>query len=161
MSIRIGRVRAGGRCIGDQRIQWCSIAREYKLVLVPRKAPAELTTCGLVFLIAPGSSMGLSAAKKRDRVQLAQRLVSTVDDEVESDTEALWFAEAERRLEELRIGKVQGIPKDGCCDLSPHPQPFSQRKKGAQINPSADSDYFGVRRKSEAATALWMSLERY
>ena len=48
----------------------------------------------------------------RDRVQLAQRLVSTLDDEVESDTEALWFAEAERRLEELRSGKVQGIPAE-------------------------------------------------
>lgn len=48
----------------------------------------------------------------RDRVQLAQRLVSTLDDEVETDTEALWFAEAERRLEELRSGKVQGIDSD-------------------------------------------------
>jgi len=36
-------------------------------------------------------------------------LVSTLDDEVEADTEALWFAEAERRLEELRGGKFQGI----------------------------------------------------
>ncbi len=42
-------------------------------------------------------------------IQLAQRLVSTPDDEVETDTEVLWFAEAERRLEELRSGKVQGI----------------------------------------------------
>lgn len=48
----------------------------------------------------------------RDRVQLAQRLVSTIDDEVEADTEALWFAEAERRLEELRSGKVQGIDSE-------------------------------------------------
>lgn len=48
----------------------------------------------------------------RDRVQLAQRLISTLDGEVESDTEALWFAEAERRLEELRSGKVQGIDSD-------------------------------------------------
>jgi putative addiction module component (TIGR02574 family) len=50
----------------------------------------------------------------RDRVQLAQRLVSTIDDddEVESDTEALWFAEVERRLEELRSGKVQGIDSE-------------------------------------------------
>ena len=48
----------------------------------------------------------------RDRVQLAQRLVATIDDEVESDTEALWFAEAERRLEELRSVKVEGIPAD-------------------------------------------------
>jgi len=36
-------------------------------------------------------------------------LVSTIDSEVETDTEALWFAEAERRLEELRSGKVEGI----------------------------------------------------
>jgi hypothetical protein len=40
-------------------------------------------------------------------------LVSILDDEVEGDTEALWFAEAERRLEELRSGKVQSIsPED-------------------------------------------------
>lgn len=48
----------------------------------------------------------------RDRVQLAQRLVSTLDDEVETDTEALWFAEAERRLEEFRSGTVQGIDSE-------------------------------------------------
>ena len=48
----------------------------------------------------------------RERVQLAQRLVSTIDDEVESDTEALWFAEAERRLEERRSRKVQGVPAE-------------------------------------------------
>lgn len=48
----------------------------------------------------------------RDRVQLAQRLISTLDGEVEADTEALWFAEAERRLEELRSGKIQGIDSD-------------------------------------------------
>jgi putative addiction module component (TIGR02574 family) len=45
----------------------------------------------------------------RDRVQLAQRLVSTIDDEIDPDTEALWFAEAERRLEELRSGRIEGI----------------------------------------------------
>ena len=48
----------------------------------------------------------------RDRVQLAQRLVSTLDDEVDTGAEALWFAEAERRLEELRSGKVEGIDAD-------------------------------------------------
>ena len=46
----------------------------------------------------------------RERVQLAQRLVSTIDKEVESDTEVLWFAEAERRLEGLRSVEVQGVP---------------------------------------------------
>ena len=48
----------------------------------------------------------------RERVRLAQRLVSTLDDEVETDTEELWFAEANRRLEELRSGKVEGIDSD-------------------------------------------------
>lgn len=48
----------------------------------------------------------------RDRVQLAQRLVSTLDDEVETGAEELWFAEAERRLEELHSGKVEGIDAD-------------------------------------------------
>ena len=48
----------------------------------------------------------------RERVQLAQRLVLTIDDEAESDTDALWFVEAERRLEELRSGRVHGIDAD-------------------------------------------------
>ena len=45
----------------------------------------------------------------RDRVRLAQHLVYTLEDQVETDVEALWAAEAERRLEELRTGKVRGI----------------------------------------------------
>lgn len=45
----------------------------------------------------------------RDRVRLAQRLVSSVEDQTETDVETLWAAEAERRLEELRTGKVQGV----------------------------------------------------
>jgi len=48
----------------------------------------------------------------RDRVQLAQRLVSTLDDQVETGSEELWSAEAERRLEELHSGKVNGIDSD-------------------------------------------------
>lgn len=48
----------------------------------------------------------------RDRVRLAQHLASSLDDEIETDVEALWFAEADRRLEELRSGKVAGIDSD-------------------------------------------------
>jgi putative addiction module component (TIGR02574 family) len=48
----------------------------------------------------------------RDRVRLAQQLASSLDDEFETGVEALWFVEAERRLEELRTGKVQGIDSD-------------------------------------------------
>jgi len=45
----------------------------------------------------------------RDRVKLAQRLASSLDDQVESNVEELWLAEAERRLEELRTGNAEGI----------------------------------------------------
>jgi putative addiction module component (TIGR02574 family) len=48
----------------------------------------------------------------RDRVRLAQQLTSSLDDEIETGVEVLWFAEAERRLEELRTGKVEGIDSD-------------------------------------------------
>jgi putative addiction module component (TIGR02574 family) len=45
----------------------------------------------------------------RDRVRLAQRLASSLDDQVDSNVEELWLAEAGRRLEELRTGKAEGI----------------------------------------------------
>jgi Putative addiction module component len=45
----------------------------------------------------------------KDRVKLAQRLVLTLDDQLEQDVEGLWVVEAERRLEELRTGRVKGI----------------------------------------------------
>ncbi len=48
----------------------------------------------------------------RDRVRLAQQLVSTLDDKTETDVEELWFIEAKRRLDELHSGKVKGIDAD-------------------------------------------------
>lgn len=49
----------------------------------------------------------------RDRVRLAQQLVSTLDeDQSEGEVEELWFAGAKRRLDELHTGKVQGIDAD-------------------------------------------------
>lgn len=48
----------------------------------------------------------------RDRVRLAQQLVSTIDGEAEKNVEELWFDEADRRLEELRTVKVEGIEAD-------------------------------------------------
>lgn len=48
----------------------------------------------------------------RERVRLAQQLVSTLDDESEANVEELWFNEARRRLDELHSGKVQGIDAD-------------------------------------------------
>jgi len=48
----------------------------------------------------------------RDRVRLAQQLVRTIDSEAEKNVEELWFDEAERRLDELHNGKVEGIEAD-------------------------------------------------
>jgi putative addiction module component (TIGR02574 family) len=44
----------------------------------------------------------------RERARLAERLISSLDDEVAPDAEAAWVREAERRLDELRTGKVKG-----------------------------------------------------
>jgi len=48
----------------------------------------------------------------RERIRLVQRLVSTIDDEIDVDSTELWFEEAERRLKELRSGEAQGIDSD-------------------------------------------------
>ena len=49
----------------------------------------------------------------RDRVRLAQQLVSTLDEQTEGgEVEELWFAEAKRRLNELQTGEVEGIVAD-------------------------------------------------
>ena len=45
----------------------------------------------------------------RERVRLAQQLVSTLDDQSEAEVEELWFSEAQRRLDELHNGTVEGI----------------------------------------------------
>jgi len=47
-----------------------------------------------------------------ERAELAGRLLVSLDERSESEIERLWLEEAERRLEELRSGKVRGIPAD-------------------------------------------------
>jgi len=46
---------------------------------------------------------------RKERARLAQRLIASLDEEPEADTEELWLHEAERRLSELKSGKVTGI----------------------------------------------------
>lgn len=43
------------------------------------------------------------------RAVLAQRLISSLDQETDADSERLWLEEAERRLDELESGEVAGI----------------------------------------------------
>jgi putative addiction module component (TIGR02574 family) len=49
---------------------------------------------------------------RRERARLAQRLISSLDQELDADAEKLWLQEAERRLGELKSGKVAGIPAE-------------------------------------------------
>jgi putative addiction module component (TIGR02574 family) len=49
---------------------------------------------------------------RRERARLAQRLISSLDQEIDADAERLWLAEAERRLAELKSDKVAGIPAE-------------------------------------------------
>ena len=48
----------------------------------------------------------------RERARLAQRLISSLEREVDTDAEKLWRQEAERRLGEIKSGKVAGIPAE-------------------------------------------------
>ena len=49
---------------------------------------------------------------RRERARLAQRLISSLDQEVDPDAERLWLAEAERRLADLKSGKVAAVPAE-------------------------------------------------
>ncbi len=53
-----------------------------------------------------GKALKLS---RRDRARLAQCLIVSLDQQGDADAEKLWLEEAERRLGELRSGKVVGI----------------------------------------------------
>ena len=49
---------------------------------------------------------------RRERARLAQRLISSLEQEPDPDAETLWLQEAERRLDELKSGKVASIPAE-------------------------------------------------
>ena len=49
---------------------------------------------------------------RRERARLAQRLISSLDQEAHPDAERFWLAEAERRLADLKSGKVTAIPAE-------------------------------------------------
>ena len=48
---------------------------------------------------------------RRERARLAQRLIASLDQE-DADAERLWVAEGERRLADLKSGKVAAIPAE-------------------------------------------------
>jgi len=49
---------------------------------------------------------------RRERARLAQRLISSLDRKADVDVDKLWLEEAERRLDELKSGRIVGIPAE-------------------------------------------------
>ena len=47
---------------------------------------------------------------RQERAFLADRLLSSLDGDVLTDVDEAWVAEAERRYQEYKEGKSQGIP---------------------------------------------------
>ena len=54
----------------------------------------------------------LMALPSESRAQLAQTLIESLDDEVDSDAEALWLREVRRRDSEIRSGTVKTKPAE-------------------------------------------------
>jgi len=52
----------------------------------------------------------------KERARLAERLISSLDQESDPDAERLWLQEAERRLDELESGNASGVPADRVFD---------------------------------------------
>jgi putative addiction module component (TIGR02574 family) len=48
----------------------------------------------------------------KERAQLAHRLLVSLDEPSNEENEKLWFEVAERRVQELRSGKIEGIPTE-------------------------------------------------
>lgn len=48
----------------------------------------------------------------KERAALAKRIVDSLDELSESEIEALWIEEAERRLDELEQGVAKEVPAD-------------------------------------------------
>lgn len=65
-------------------------------------------------MASPARELESKALKlsRRERARLAQRLISSLDQEVDADAAKLWLEEAERRLGELKSGEVAGIPAE-------------------------------------------------
>ncbi len=59
----------------------------------------------------PASKLEAKALKlpPEERARLAERLISSLDQESDADSEELWIREADRRLEELESGAVAAI----------------------------------------------------
>ncbi len=62
----------------------------------------------------PASKLEAKALKlpPEQRARLAERLISSLDQSTDPDSEELWIREAERRLDELEAGGVEQLPAE-------------------------------------------------
>ena len=62
----------------------------------------------------PASKLEAKALKlpPEQRARLAQRLISSLDQASDPESQELWIREAERRLEEFESGAVEAIPAE-------------------------------------------------
>ncbi len=49
---------------------------------------------------------------QQQRARLAHALILSIEDEPDQDVAAAWDAEIERRVDEIRSGRVKGIPAE-------------------------------------------------
>ena len=49
---------------------------------------------------------------QQQRAKLAHTLIVSIDDKTEQDVASAWDAEIKRRVDEIRSGKVKGIPAE-------------------------------------------------
>jgi putative addiction module component (TIGR02574 family) len=54
----------------------------------------------------------LSELSLDERGQLAAKILLSLEEPSEEEVENLWIAEADRRLQEYREGKIRGIPAE-------------------------------------------------
>jgi putative addiction module component (TIGR02574 family) len=62
----------------------------------------------------PASKLEAKALKlpPEQRARLAERLISSLDQATDADSEEVWIREAERRLEEIEAGGVEPVPAE-------------------------------------------------
>jgi putative addiction module component (TIGR02574 family) len=62
----------------------------------------------------PASKLEAKALKlpPEQRARLAERLISSLDQSVDPDSEEFWIREAERRLQELESGGIEPVPAE-------------------------------------------------
>lgn len=62
----------------------------------------------------PASKLEAQALKlpAEQRARLAERLISSLDQVTDADSEQLWVREAERRLDEIESNQVEPVPAD-------------------------------------------------